>query len=416
MLRSASTGHPLDPATRAFMEPRFGRDLSQVRIHTGAAAADSAQALSAAAYTVGPDIVFGAGHYAPASTSGRKLLAHELAHVVQPGGPAIRRMTLGKGDVVAGLEEVPDEERERVLAAVDRVRKVAKDLKGYATCHATYAEACPNKKTNSLEKAFDTAVLWRIPNRRRVDAGATTACQLEEEGELNNRNVGYTRRGYDGGVPSLAFDLLHELGHVCGISCEEKPHYLADKLALYCMGPLERDQNQQLTFRFGRSTEDYAALLSFGGLLYERRAGRVGLRLNADLNVVGGLRALAALAGEKAPAGEIAGVGLDLRLRPFSGEHFGGLSFHAGLGSEIGRFRIRPPAAGDPEEIRFGAAAVLEAGTRIEWWVKNEDAVTDSGPGRVKPRAIDFSYRLLQPFSPGARRVHEVLASYIYHL
>jgi hypothetical protein len=249
-----------------------------------------------------------------------------------------------------------------------------------------------------------------------MNAGAITACQLEEDGELNNRNVGYTKNGYDGGVASLAFDLLHELGHVCGISCEEKPHYLADKLALYCMGPLERDQNQQLTFRFGRSTEDWAAILSLGGLLHQWRAGRVGLRLNADLNVVGGLRSLADLAGEKEPAGEIGGAGLDLRLRPFSGEHFGGLSFHAGLGGQFGRFRVRPPNAGDPEEIRYRAAGVVEVGTRIEWWVKNEEAVTESGPGRVKPRAIDFSYRLMQPFSPGARRVHEVLFSYIYHL
>lgn len=398
------------------MEPRFGRDLSHVRVHVDPAAADSARALSAQAYTVGSDVVFGAGRFAPASRDGRRLLAHELAHAVQQGGPAVRRMTLGKGAVVQGLDEVPDEERSRVLAAVERVRKVAKDLKGYATCHATYAESCPNKKVDSLEKAFDTAVLWRIPNRRRVDAGAVTACQVEEDGERNNRNVGYGQRGYDGGVASLAFDLLHELGHVCGISCESKPHHLADQLALYCMGPLERDQNQQLTFRFGKSTEDYAAILSFGGLLHERLSGRLGLRLNVDLNLVGGLRALADLAGEKAPAGEIGGVGLDLRIRPFSGEHFGGLSFHAGLGSQIGRFRVRQPNAGDPEEIRFGAAAVVEAGTRIEWWVKNEGAVTESGPGRVKPRAIDFSYRLLQPFSPGARRVHEALFSYIYHL
>jgi hypothetical protein len=80
-----STGQPLDPATRAFMEPRFGHDFSHVRVHTDARAAESAQAVNALAYTVGPDVVFGAGQYAPHSREGQRLLAHELTHVVQQG-------------------------------------------------------------------------------------------------------------------------------------------------------------------------------------------------------------------------------------------------------------------------------------------------------------------------------------------
>ena len=77
-----SPGEPLDPATRAFFEPRFGHDFSQVRVHTDTRAAESARAVKALAYTVGRDVVFGAGQYSPA-TAGRPLLAHELAHVVQ---------------------------------------------------------------------------------------------------------------------------------------------------------------------------------------------------------------------------------------------------------------------------------------------------------------------------------------------
>lgn len=80
-LRSAS--HPLDAATRSFMETGFGTDFGAVRIHTGSDAARSAAGVAARAYTVGHDIVFGPGEYAPASSSGRRLLAHELAHVVQ---------------------------------------------------------------------------------------------------------------------------------------------------------------------------------------------------------------------------------------------------------------------------------------------------------------------------------------------
>jgi len=78
-----SPGQPLDPATRAFMEPRFGRDFSYVRVHTGPTAEQSTQDVEALAYTVGHDIVFGTSRFAPGTQEGQRLLAHELTHVVQ---------------------------------------------------------------------------------------------------------------------------------------------------------------------------------------------------------------------------------------------------------------------------------------------------------------------------------------------
>ena len=79
----SSNGRPLDSETRRNFETRFGRDFSQVRIHTGAEAATSADSISATAYTVGNQIAFGQGAYQPKTFEGRKLLAHELTHVVQ---------------------------------------------------------------------------------------------------------------------------------------------------------------------------------------------------------------------------------------------------------------------------------------------------------------------------------------------
>jgi Domain of unknown function (DUF4157) len=79
----SSSGQPLDGGTRAFMEPRFGHDFSQVRVHTDARAAESARAVNALAYTVGRDVVFGEGQYTPGAREGRGLLAHELTHVLQ---------------------------------------------------------------------------------------------------------------------------------------------------------------------------------------------------------------------------------------------------------------------------------------------------------------------------------------------
>ena len=79
-------GSKLDGATRVFMESRFGQDFGHVRVHTGGAAADSARSINALAYTVGSDIVFGDGQYAPQTSAGRRLLAHELTHTVRQGG------------------------------------------------------------------------------------------------------------------------------------------------------------------------------------------------------------------------------------------------------------------------------------------------------------------------------------------
>jgi hypothetical protein len=84
-------GSELPAPTRAFFEPRFGADFSQVRLHTDARAADTAKSINAKAFTVGRDIAFGAGQYAPESPEGQRLLAHELTHVVQQDGDHIQR-------------------------------------------------------------------------------------------------------------------------------------------------------------------------------------------------------------------------------------------------------------------------------------------------------------------------------------
>jgi len=79
-------GQPLSTLSRAFFEPRFGRDLGDVRVHTGANAAEVSDSVRAKAFTTGKDVVFGAGQYAPGTGAGQRLLAHELTHVVQQSG------------------------------------------------------------------------------------------------------------------------------------------------------------------------------------------------------------------------------------------------------------------------------------------------------------------------------------------
>ncbi|HEY7544944.1 MAG TPA: DUF4157 domain-containing protein, partial [Blastocatellia bacterium] len=110
----ASPGQPLDTAARAFMEPRFGQDFSQVRVHTGAKADESARSVSALAYTVGRDIVFAEGRYAPATHEGRRLLAHELTHTIQQGGASVQNAT-GVSQPGDAFEREADEVSQTVM-------------------------------------------------------------------------------------------------------------------------------------------------------------------------------------------------------------------------------------------------------------------------------------------------------------
>ena len=152
-------GQPLDPGTRTFMEPRFGHDFANVRVHTNNHAATSAEAVNALAYTVGNHVVFGAGQYAPGSARGQRLLAHELTHVVQQnGGQAFRGMAIGQHNISSApiclmprkgpLSDLEEQEEERkkeapkkaaierhiaqqrkVVTFLDNARKIKPDTK-----------------------------------------------------------------------------------------------------------------------------------------------------------------------------------------------------------------------------------------------------------------------------------------------
>jgi Domain of unknown function (DUF4157) len=109
-----SPGQPLDVPTRAYFEPRFGYNLSGVRVHTDGRAAASAASIGASAYTAGSNIAFATGRYDPATSLGRSLLAHELAHVVQQhlahqngshSGPSIIQRDADSNDYRQGYQD-----------------------------------------------------------------------------------------------------------------------------------------------------------------------------------------------------------------------------------------------------------------------------------------------------------------------
>lgn len=121
----ASSGRPLEPGLRQDMEQRFGYDFSGVWVHSGGAAEQSARELNANAYTVGNNLVFGAGQFRPRSHEGQWLVAHELAHVIQQDAlasvPRVQRQERQSDASAIGTNEANDEEYSaRVTPSVPR--------------------------------------------------------------------------------------------------------------------------------------------------------------------------------------------------------------------------------------------------------------------------------------------------------
>ena len=264
-------GRPLEAPTRASMEAGFGHDFGSVRVHTDARAAESARAVEAHAYTVGRDVVFGAGRYEPETRAGRHLLAHELTHVLQqesaaPGGtpfvrpandsferegeavsrrvvdgppaPApvrvrrlgdngIQRFSFGTGvgpDFGGGdrLVPVPAAHQERVDAALGIVSRVVNNPRDFPGCPRFFETNCPGGTGTSLTDSFNRAVIWfnegAPPTRGGVTAG------------LGGENIGYTALAFRIGRWAMAASFIHEFMHVCG----QADHDIGDQAKEAC--------------------------------------------------------------------------------------------------------------------------------------------------------------------------------------
>src|SRR6266496_4231868 len=142
-----SSGKPLDNKTRDFMESRFGHDFGQVRVHTDSSAAESARAVNAHAYTVGKEIVFAQGQFAPHTEEGQHLLAHELAHTLQQKN-AGAVMTETNDSLEVGQQNDPAERE---------------------------ADAIATSALTAVEKPVTASVQGDGPALRRDDDGGTEA-------------------------------------------------------------------------------------------------------------------------------------------------------------------------------------------------------------------------------------------------
>ncbi len=150
----SSPGQPLDAETRAFFEPRFGCDFSDVRVHTDSRALQSARAMNALAYTVGQDVVFDAGQHAPLTMVGQRLLAHELAHTIQQRTYTPTSQTslaiIGERD---SSEIAAEQAADSVLrdGRVQHLSGKSVNVQRYASCGTP--EECPPRVTGEIRRA-----------------------------------------------------------------------------------------------------------------------------------------------------------------------------------------------------------------------------------------------------------------------
>ncbi len=177
-----SSGEALSPETRGFFEPRFGHDFGRVRVHRDSTAAASAQEIAAHAYTVGQHVVFARGRYEPSSASGRALLAHELAHVVQQRQAPEHRPTqqLEVGASGDGLERDAHGAANRVLTGqaagvtgvlrrqrIQRFSVTEEAAGGCGVCYgAVYGGLGPAEAGNAAHAIVQLAFLAHLPRGR----------------------------------------------------------------------------------------------------------------------------------------------------------------------------------------------------------------------------------------------------------
>ncbi len=173
-----SPGQPLDATTRAFFEPRFRHDFSQVRVHTDVRAAESTRAINALAYTAGHNVVFGLGNYAPETSTGQRLLAHELTHVVQQrGATAGGEATLTIAASVDRFEQDADRAANAVTAGEAGVGGTP--IPGI-TKFPSYAKPALVVQRKQCNRADDQIVTGPLPTQLPAITCAPTPATLQE--------------------------------------------------------------------------------------------------------------------------------------------------------------------------------------------------------------------------------------------
>jgi hypothetical protein len=177
--RSHSAGQPLGAATRATAESTFGLDFSHVRVHADSGAAASARALDARAYTIGPNVVFGAGELRPETGDGRRLLWHELAHIAQQ-----KRSPHPVTDAVSAHDDVHERHASAIVETLERGGSI------HALLASTPSQPPPavQRQPAAQPLRYDRSIkrIPRVPVAQTVDNLEKLLKKKKKDGEITD--------------------------------------------------------------------------------------------------------------------------------------------------------------------------------------------------------------------------------------
>jgi hypothetical protein len=194
-------GNALSTSTRAFFEPRFGADFSSVRVHTDSQAANTANSLSARAFTVGRDIAFGAGQYAPHTQDGSRLLAHELTHVVQQGaahavGQApnlVQSSASGIGLILARKPDPKVRDNAQLKSTLKPTGKAALYADQVASIYFASKGSVPDADDHKVLKALAEQYTYTAQRRGELKGKVIGHAALEMSADRDNEELSLQR-------------------------------------------------------------------------------------------------------------------------------------------------------------------------------------------------------------------------------
>jgi hypothetical protein len=281
-------GAPLPAAERAFFEPRLGHDLGRVRIHDDGAAAETARALGARAFTHGADVAFASGEYAPGTDTGRRLLAHELVHVVQQSGrtaPPVQRDLATPPPAVAPAAQ-PDLTPDEIQAALrfNRAR--------YDALRTRLIQDLVGSKPTGVWTEDDILMIAQIQEEYGLTkdgkVGADTFRFLDREVRLEGiphtdancllafevRNFGVTDGGHIAGTRTIRghFEVRAQFSRTCGCADYEYRQFIrghaihrpAGGAAPVDLGPQFTIPGGGLPAAFSEDGDTTSAILNYG--------------------------------------------------------------------------------------------------------------------------------------------------------
>jgi hypothetical protein len=230
-----SPGEALDDDTRTFMEQRFGHDFSTVRVHTDAKASESAQEVNALAYTVGRDVVFSEGQYAPGTVAGKQLLAHELTHVVQQASGSVDGTPLFREYSVSAPSDRFEQTAHRISREVRRDSQNPSQSSGNSSHSASHGAARnfnnAGRSTRQLQKLGTPALSQPVIQRQAASAvtfepevitvSAKEKASLLSKAGWKRANVQFVMRDFEG-EPLSGYVFFVEFTSITGEKTIEK--------------------------------------------------------------------------------------------------------------------------------------------------------------------------------------------------